>query len=85
MGQIKLQSPLFDKIFLTKLLFIAQLDTFKIILNNLMNFDNCDDLFDDFNQVLKKDFEQVQRNFGQMLGVLSNNSEISSKCRLFHK
>ena len=55
MGQIKLQSPLFDKILITKLLFIARLDPFEIILDNLMNFDICTiliyDLFDDFNQV----------------------------------
>ena len=55
MWQIKLQSPLFGKIFLTKSLFIAQLDPFKFILDSLMNFDNCKvliyDLFDDFNQV----------------------------------
>ena len=54
MGQILLQSPLFDKKNLTKLLFIAQLDPFEIILDNLMNFDNCTiliyELFDDFNQ-----------------------------------
>ena len=66
MRQVKLQSPLFDKIFLTKSLFIAQLDPFKFILDSLMNFDNCKvliyDLFDDFNQVKKK-IEQVQRNF----------------------
>ena len=55
MGQIKLQSPLFDKIFLTKLLLIAQLHPFEIILDSLMNFDNCAilicDLFDDINQL----------------------------------
>ena len=53
MGQIKLQSPLFGKIFLTKLLIIAQLDPFEIILDNLMKFDNCTiliyALFDDQN------------------------------------
>ena len=55
MEEMKLQSSLCDKIFLTKSLFIAQLDPFEIILDNLMNFDNCKiliyDLFDDFNQV----------------------------------
>ena len=55
MGQIKLQSPLFDKNFPIKSLFIAGLDPFDIILDNLMNFDNCTiviyDFFDDFNQV----------------------------------
>ena len=45
MEQMKLQSPLFDKIFLTKSLFIAQLDPIEIILDNLMNFDNCTILF----------------------------------------
>ena len=54
MGQMKLQSPLFDKIFLTKLLFIAKSDPFEVILDSVMNFDNCAiliyDLFDDFNQ-----------------------------------
>ena len=55
MGQIKWQNPLFDHIFLTKSLFIAQLDPLEITLDNLMNFDNCTiliyDLLDDFNQV----------------------------------
>ena len=55
MGQTKWQSPRFDKTFLKKLLFIAQLDTFKIVLDNLKNFENFAiliyDLFDDFNQV----------------------------------
>ena len=71
MGQIKLQSPLFDKIFLTKLLFSVQLYLFEIVLDNLMNFDDCTmliyDPFDDFDQVWKKDFEQIQRNFGQII------------------
>ena len=31
--------PLFDKTFLTKMLFVAGLGTFEIVLDNLMNFD----------------------------------------------
>ena len=66
MGQIKLQSPLFDKLFLKISLSIAPFDPFEVIFDNLMNLYNFTtlvyDLFDDFNQVKKK-FEQVQRNF----------------------
>ena len=61
--------PIFDKTFLTKLLLIAQFDPFEIIFDKLMNFDDGKiliyDLFEDFNQVFKK---QVERNFGQILG-----------------
>ena len=41
MGQTKFQSPFSDRIFFSKLLFIALLDPFEIILDNLKNFDNC--------------------------------------------
>ena len=60
MGQIKWQNPLFDKMFLTKLLFIAQLDPFEIMLDNLMNFDNCTiliyDIFDDCGRGIEFEF-----------------------------
>ena len=71
MGQKKMKGPLFDKIFLTKSLFIAWLDPFEIIFDYMMNFDNSriliHEFFDDFNQA-KKYIEQIKRNFNQIFG-----------------
>jgi hypothetical protein len=60
MGQIKLQGPLFDKIFLTKLLFIARLYPFEIKLDNLMNFDISTILiYDLFDALIRISFSKL--------------------------